>query len=305
MTAADGSRCDRVRRADVSALDELLARHHPGAQVLARAAAVTESAADESLEQAWELLVAGIIGRTVTDGTRSVLLSHLMTTLAERRRLDPGPAAAAPRRAFYPPDDRWAGWWDDEQAPREWPPGTTLPWTRVARALREVPVGLRVLLILRDAIALAAQEAESVIPVPAARQPEVLDDARRSYVAALDEQLTGTGAAEGESRASAPGSALDPPARDGEADLRPALRARARIRDISCDAVFGLVGLWLDGSLAADERDAYEQHLLLCPWCVAYVGKTRLALAALRGVPASAPAGSFRRRLITLIQPEP
>jgi hypothetical protein len=75
-----------------------------------------------------------------------------------------------------------------------------------------------------------------------------------------------------------------------------------RASDVSCDVVFGLIGRWMDGEMTERDRDAYEQHLLFCPPCLAQNDKARLALAALREATTAAPGDDIRRRLAQLVQ---
>ena len=51
--------------------------------------------------------------------------------------------------------------------------------------------------------------------------------------------------------------------------------------ELSCDTASRLVGSWRAGALTTAERDAYEQHLLVCPPCLRQNDKARLAFAAL------------------------
>jgi anti-sigma factor RsiW len=37
----------------------------------------------------------------------------------------------------------------------------------------------------------------------------------------------------------------------------------------SCSAIVPLISTWSDGDLDEADRDAFEQHLLLCPPCLA------------------------------------
>ncbi len=65
-----------------------------------------------------------------------------------------------------------------------------------------------------------------------------------------------------------------------------------RALDISCDVVFDLVGAWYDGELTDNDQNAFEQHLLFCPPCLAYSDRARRSLAALTAAAtATVPAG--------------
>jgi hypothetical protein len=82
--------------------------------------------------------------------------------------------------------------------------------------------------------------------------------------------------------------------------------------DVSCEVVAGLVVTWLeepgeraDGEreMSERERDAFEQHLLFCPPCLARGRNARIALDALRGVRGGGlPGEALRRALTALVQ---
>ncbi|AVT39702.1 anti-sigma factor [Plantactinospora sp. BB1] len=50
---------------------------------------------------------------------------------------------------------------------------------------------------------------------------------------------------------------------------------------LRCDQTVRLVGNWLDGALDPEQRELVELHLLVCPPCLAYVGKVHDLRAAL------------------------
>lgn len=77
-----------------------------------------------------------------------------------------------------------------------------------------------------------------------------------------------------------------------------------RASEVRCDVVFGLIGRWLDGEMTERDADAYEQHLLFCPPCLAQNDKARLGLAALGDALAAAPDDELRRRLARLVPAE-
>lgn len=51
--------------------------------------------------------------------------------------------------------------------------------------------------------------------------------------------------------------------------------------DIDCMTIMALRWSWLDGELTGSDEEAYEQHLLLCPACLAFTGNGRAAMRAL------------------------
>lgn len=70
---------------------------------------------------------------------------------------------------------------------------------------------------------------------------------------------------------------------------------------VSCDVIFGLLGRWYDGDLPERERDAYEQHLLLCPPCLVQGENYRMALTALPDVAHVAAEDTPRTDLLDLV----
>jgi anti-sigma factor RsiW len=50
--------------------------------------------------------------------------------------------------------------------------------------------------------------------------------------------------------------------------------------ELSCDELVELVTDYLEGALAADERDEVEKHLAICKGCVEYVRQMRKTIAA-------------------------
>jgi len=59
----------------------------------------------------------------------------------------------------------------------------------------------------------------------------------------------------------------------------------------------GLIGRWQKGLLSDVHRDSFEQHLLVCPPCLAQNDKARLAFAALTAARAKSPPEDLVRRL--------
>jgi hypothetical protein len=179
--------CDLIRGGDASVLGDLLARDHAVADLLARAAAHSGVPGD-SVARAWELLIGDIIEGTVAGGLRAALLERVIAVLDERALLDTVVVETAPRGPFLPPDDPWAGWWAED--PATWPGENRLTAGIVSRALRQVPVGLRVLLVLRDAAGISAAAAEPIVHRDPHQQGPLLEMAREAYVTALDGELT-------------------------------------------------------------------------------------------------------------------
>jgi hypothetical protein len=182
--AADLEAGRRIRAGDVAALDALLRRDHPVVDLLARALA-SDAGPGDSAARAWERLVAGLsASRRPEAGLRAAVLGHVVDVLDEDGLLDTVGRETVWPGTFLGEDDPWAGWWDEE--PPAWPPGLTPEPGQVLAALRAVPPGPRLLLVLRDVAALREDQAETVSGYGRKEQEVLLESARESYVVALD-----------------------------------------------------------------------------------------------------------------------
>jgi hypothetical protein len=123
-------------------------------------------------------------------GRRALVLLRVIDTLEAAGQLDPTPVGPVPVAGPYLPDgDRWAGWWARE--PVDWPAATAPGRDAVVRALRRLPLGLRVVLVLRDAAGLGAAEAAQVTGTSREQLDVLLESARIGFVEYLDAELTG------------------------------------------------------------------------------------------------------------------
>ncbi|MDF5752746.1 zf-HC2 domain-containing protein [Spongiactinospora sp. TRM90649] len=79
-----------------------------------------------------------------------------------------------------------------------------------------------------------------------------------------------------------------------------------RAVDMSCEVVAGLVVPWLGApggeEMSERELDAFEQHLLYCPPCMAYGRNARIALDALRAAGPGAVSRDLRESLAALVR---
>ncbi len=71
--------------------------------------------------------------------------------------------------------------------------------------------------------------------------------------------------------------------------------------DISCEDIFDLVGAWHDRELSERDQNAFEQHLLICPPCLAYSDRVRRALAALEATATVAVPEGLSGRVTTAV----
>ena len=51
-------------------------------------------------------------------------------------------------------------------------------------------------------------------------------------------------------------------------------------RDLTCAEVVDLVTEYLEGGLAASERERFEEHLGVCDWCVTYLEQMRQTIGS-------------------------
>lgn len=69
-----------------------------------------------------------------------------------------------------------------------------------------------------------------------------------------------------------------------------------------CSVVVGLVGRWHDGDMSDDDLDAFEQHLMVCPPCLVYNDKVRIAMAALPTAAGAVAEEELVRDLVDLVR---
>jgi anti-sigma factor RsiW len=67
---------------------------------------------------------------------------------------------------------------------------------------------------------------------------------------------------------------------------------------MDCNELVELVTAYLDGSLPADRRSAFEEHLEECSGCERYVEQFRLTIALLGEMPDETLAAPARQRLL-------
>lgn len=67
---------------------------------------------------------------------------------------------------------------------------------------------------------------------------------------------------------------------------------------MDCDELVELVTAYLEGSLPADQRTAFEGHLEECPGCDRFLDQFRWTIALLGELPDETLATPARRRLL-------
>jgi anti-sigma factor RsiW len=68
---------------------------------------------------------------------------------------------------------------------------------------------------------------------------------------------------------------------------------------VSCQELVELVTAYLDGSLSDQERDAFEEHLALCPGCETYLDQFRRTVELVGELSEESLPAPTRDRLLT------
>jgi DNA-directed RNA polymerase specialized sigma24 family protein len=88
---------------------------------------------------------------------------------------------------YFPEGHRWEHWRMDDPEPLADTPLATREL--IVHALRQLPLAMRALLVLRDAAHLAVEDAARIVSGTPAQQAVLLDRARTAFVAVLDREL--------------------------------------------------------------------------------------------------------------------
>ncbi|HEX5417908.1 MAG TPA: zf-HC2 domain-containing protein [Chloroflexota bacterium] len=67
---------------------------------------------------------------------------------------------------------------------------------------------------------------------------------------------------------------------------------------MSCQEFVELVTAYLDGTMPAEERSRFEEHLALCPGCATYVEQMRQTVALLGQIPEESISPDAERELL-------
>lgn len=166
----------------------LLEQHHAAAELLADAAAGAGGPADAVIG-AWTTVLADAGIGPASANLRAELLRRVIDGLADDDRLDRTDTEPMPAPGpFLADEDRWARWWAGD-GPAPWPEGCTPDRDVVLRALRRIPVGPRVLLVLRDAAGLDPHTVAGIIGQAPAWQAMTLQQARDAFVIYVDAEV--------------------------------------------------------------------------------------------------------------------
>ena len=174
----------------MSALAQMVDRHHGAVSLLAGALAPAGDDGSEARRmglEAWEAVLGDVDGRA---GAGLSLPTRLLGAVVDRAPAegttdDVDDVLAS--RDLYPSGHRWAGWRADD--PADWPARFVGDPATAVRALRRLPVVLRVVLVMRDVAHLGAVETTAVLGGTPRDQLSALDAARVRLVASLDRDL--------------------------------------------------------------------------------------------------------------------
>lgn len=67
---------------------------------------------------------------------------------------------------------------------------------------------------------------------------------------------------------------------------------------MTCKEFVELVTAYLDGSLPADQRAAFDDHMAVCPGCETYLDQMRATIVLVGKVPPESLTGAARQRLL-------
>ena len=193
----DEALLEGVRAGEPAAIVAWIERDHPVAEFLLTVAAGDAGTADagapgELLARAWRAALAEVGGAPDPGRLRAILLREVLYALDDAGRLDTGPGddTAVPVPGPYlPAGDRWEGWWVDDDAVT--PITAALRRAQVVAALRRLPLGLRVLLVLRDGAGLLPEDAAELVAGSEDQQDALIASARVGFIWLIDEQIGG------------------------------------------------------------------------------------------------------------------
>lgn len=205
---------------------------------------------------------------------RAVVLQRART--AEGAGAEPSPVAAVPPACFETSESHWPGWWKEAAAERaasgalhdEWPDEGSEIWDHLAEAIRRLPLGERVVVVLRHIEGWSPEEVEELVGLSPSRLRSRLHAARSRLHHALDQ------------------AGADASAADTLVGTSPPSRTpRSPDYDFSCEEMVEMTTEFLEGGQTPRERAFFEQHLLVCEPCLAHLHRLRATTALLRGLP--------------------
>ena len=70
-------------------------------------------------------------------------------------------------------------------------------------------------------------------------------------------------------------------------------------RDLTCAELVELVTEYLEGGLAAGDRDRFEEHVAFCDWCLTYLDQMRQTVESVGALREDDLSPELRQSLIT------
>jgi RNA polymerase sigma-70 factor, ECF subfamily len=195
----------RLRAGDAEAFTQIVRAWTPVMLHVARAFVSSHASAEETVQETWLALVRGLDTFEGRSSLRTWTF-HVLANIARRQgvresrtvsvaALDgTGQGATVDGRRFRGSEDKWAGGWRSEAAPRAWGPEVALLSGEIrellAKALEAVPARQRVVLELRDVAGLGAEEVCEILDMTAANQRVLLHRARAKVRQQLEDYYT-------------------------------------------------------------------------------------------------------------------
>jgi anti-sigma factor RsiW len=72
--------------------------------------------------------------------------------------------------------------------------------------------------------------------------------------------------------------------------------------DLTCQELVELVTEYLEGAMAPEDRDRFEQHLALCDGCASYLEQMRTTIALAGSLSEDAIPAGAEERLLTIFR---
>lgn len=193
MAAVDDAQLlDRLRAGDERAFGEIVREWSPLLLRVAGSFVSTHASAEECVQEAWLGVIRGLDRFEGRSRLRTWVVGILVNVARRRGERDSrvmlwaafdeeaGPTVD-PRR-FRGPDERWAGGWTEQGAPREWEPEAMLlageSMQLLMRGLEELPPRQRAVVTLHDVHGLSADEVCTVLELSAGNQRVLLHRGR-------------------------------------------------------------------------------------------------------------------------------
>lgn len=227
------------------------------------------------VEEVWSDVIEDTVADEPVEDLRLRIRAAVLqrAEAADRGAAEPEPVAAVPQVYFEPPDSHWPGWWTDAAAEQsrsasfhgERPGDESEIWDLLADAIRRLPLGERVVVVLRDVEGWSPEEVEELAGLSPTRQRARLHAARSKLRHTVEQLISGAG--------------------DGDGTSPRSPTPRSPDYDFSCQELVEMTTDFLEGGQTPRERAFLEQHLLVCEPCLAHLHQLRATIALLGQLP--------------------